>query len=74
MLDNSTKGLLRVFPANKESSREGTSLLKEHPHNHEESAAGNTGRKGHSDKVSKENEEHATGNWRKGHFVQKPRT
>lgn len=33
---NFTNGTLTVFPANKDSSRESISLLKEHPHDHEQ--------------------------------------
>lgn len=40
MLGNPTNGTLKVFPVNKESNRASISLLKEHPHNHEQNVDG----------------------------------
>lgn len=59
--------LVRTHKANeKESYRESPSLLREHP-SCEQSVSGNVmDGKGHSDEVSDGNEEHVTGNERKG--------
>lgn len=40
MLGNSTNGNLKVFPVNRESNSASISLLKKHPHNHEQNVDG----------------------------------
>lgn len=67
-------GALKVFKGNKERSRQRLSLLKERPPDPEQNAAGTeTAKATHPSDDSDESAEHAIGNWRKGHFVQKPR-
>lgn len=74
-LGDPPNGTLKVFKGNKEHSRERLSLLKERPHDPEQNAAGTeTAKATHPSDVSDESAAHAIGNWRKGHFVQKPRT
>ena len=61
-------GPLRVIlvRAQSEKSRERLHLLREYPGHPEQSVGRNTDDKAHSEKVSNRNEEHVTGNWRKG--------